>query len=315
MSDEAREVYLRATWPSDRSTQALHSRLRGRRSRRAIVGPVLIAAGLAAALLLGRRDPPATLPLDHVALQMDGQGRVGGTRAHPEITWLDGTLAVEVEPDRGVHLVVSTPEARVEVVGTRFTVDRRALATTVQVTHGTVALRCSGGPEATLTGAAATCLPEAPADLLIRLATLTQTGAGAAERLATADRGLSVAAADSPLRPELLAYRVKALIDQGTITEALSAAEAYLSTGHEARRAALLSFVARTRYSEARCEARAALERAAAELPAGPEHLMLAACIVDQEPARARQLCEGAEGWAPPEWLAVARDVRARASR
>jgi hypothetical protein len=147
---------------------------------------------------------------------------------------------------------------------------------------------------------------------LVRLAELTDAGAPADERLASADRGLATHP-DPELRRELLAHRVGALRDSGQADGALAAAEEYLQIGGGPRRAALLSYVARTRYDRERCAAEPALERAVAELPPGPERVLLAACVLPRDPPRARALVDGAETWAKAEWLRLATQIRASA--
>lgn len=317
MHDDPRPAYLRATTLTDQRASELLARLPGRRAPSARpVWPVAALACAAAALVAlwaWPKDGPAELPLPYVTLDQQGQGQVGGTRLHPRITWESGTLQVEVEPGRGVDLVVSTPEAQVSVVGTAFTVDRKFHATEVAVSHGNVRLMCTGETATPISGGQRrTCLPNDAPTLLVRLAELTDAGAPAEERLISADRGLATNPAPE-LRRELLAHRVGALRDADHADEALAAAEEYLQIGGGPRRAALLSYVARTRYDRERCAAETALERAVAELPPGPERVLLAACVLQRDPRRAGELVDGADGWAQGEWLRLATQIRASA--
>lgn len=313
MADDPRSAWLHATELSPDAAARVRARLRAPAppERRSIplwpvgLGLAAAAAGLAVAV---RWDPAAELPLPHVAVEMAGDGEVRGTRSRPEIVWSQGRLTVEVEPDQGVHLSVTTAEAEVEVVGTAFAVDRANYATTVSVSHGTVRVACAGEPAVALSSGSVTCLPDDAPTLLLRLVGLGTSSAS--ERLDAADRALALG--DAALRPELLAHRVQALIDLGRAAEAVDAAEAYLATGEQPRRAALISYVARARYAAERCGARDALERAVAELPPGQERVILASCVLDQDPARAKALAEGAEAWATGPWLELARRIRER---
>jgi hypothetical protein len=116
----------------------------------------------------------------------------GDHHAHPRLEWEQGTLKVEVEPERGIDLAVHTREAEVRVVGTRFSVTRDALGTGVVVTHGHVAVLCADGEKALLgAGEARVCPPTHAAGLL-----------GRANALAAAEASL----AGSPARPSELRH-------------------------------------------------------------------------------------------------------------
>lgn len=353
MSDEARQAYLRRTMippatherlmaglrgsirarPGLRAAAArvtsadpdvlvrLRSRLDARRPprRRFGVGIGLVLAA-AAVVLVGfwsRRDGPLdpSAPIDHVKLAFDGEGKVGGTRRAPVVSWDEGTLSVEVTPHQGVDLTVVTPEATARVVGTVFRVERSHHATVVAVTEGTVAVTCTGEPETGVhAGEQRACLPNDAATLLLRAAELSRAGTDSGVRLETLNRGVERAAPGSAVRAELLAHRARAFTEAGATDDALLSAEAYLDTGETPRRAELLTFVARTRYDREACAAIAVLERAVAELPPGPEAVLLAGCLVDRDPDRARTLLQDLS-WADDAWQDTARRLVSRASR
>lgn len=326
MTHDPRDAYRRATELDPTTARHLRQRTRehiaaaspARLGRAApwiaAVAVLALLVGLATRIPREDASAPATLPIPYVTLDMGGVGAIAGTETEPVVDWSEGSLAVAVTPHKGVHLTVSTPEATVRVVGTVFTVDRLHRATRVAVTEGTVHVTCTSGTEVAVTaGANRTCLPSDPASLLMRLAELNRAGASPAERLETATAGLDAVTASSPLRPELLAHRIRALVDAGRIDEALASAADYLSaTAAGPRRDELVSFVARTRYEREGCGAVDALERAVRTLPPGPESILLASCLVETDPARAAALVDTAPGWAAGEWLRAAEELRAR---
>jgi hypothetical protein len=316
---EAFRAYARATEVDALAARRIHAAVRAgpRRSRwRWALCAVPAVALAAAALLWGKSPPPpepAVLPIPHVALHMGGEGRLEGTEQAPIVSWSAGTLEVEVTPQQGVDLTIETPEATIRVVGTAFVVERERYATRVVVQEGTVRLTCTDGTARPVTaGQEQTCLPTEPLQLLLRLTELYQAGAPAEVRLASAAAGLERAVPGDPLRAEILAHHTRAAADSGQIERALASAEEYLASGGGPRRPELLSFVARTRYAREQCAAVSALERAVAEVPAGPERLLLAGCLAESDRPRARELLQDAERWATPEWRAVAEALRAR---
>lgn len=170
-----------------------------------------------------------------VELRFAGAGAVGGTTEAPHIAWERGTLNVEVTPGEGVRLSVTTREAEVRVVGTGFSVVRDPLGTRVAVTHGTVAVSCVDGSEATLDqDESMMCVPTSAAALLGRARALATAGAPPEEVVATLDRALPVA--DGVLADEVKVQRILALAAAGRSEAARSAADAYLDTDATLRR-------------------------------------------------------------------------------
>jgi hypothetical protein len=196
-----------------------------------------------------------------------------------------------------------------------FDVHREHFATRVTVTEGTVRVRCAERPEALVRGGdALVCLPADPAALLLRVASLTRAESPAQERLDTIDRALA-AAPVGPVAIELWAHRAKALADAGRTDEALAEAERYLAGPGAPRREELAAFVVRTAYERDGCGARAALERWASAA-AGPEGLLLAGCLVDEDPARAAALARAYLATGPgasDPWAEVARRIAGEA--
>ncbi len=264
-----------------------------------------VAAGLAWAVL-GARSPGSGAPpsaYEHVSFDFGGEGAMVGTQDAPHLRWHDGTVRVEVEPNQGVQLTVSTEEATVRVVGTAFSVTREAHATEVHVDHGEVRVTCASQPERRLTdGEHLRCLPDELPALLLRASALAAEEAAAADRLETLDRADALAANDAPAAGELLAHRVRALEDADRLDEAAAAAERYLAQGYPARRGALLGFVARHRYAREGCEALPRLEEAVAALGPGGEALLLASCLVATDPDRARALVDASAEQVDASW-------------
>lgn len=165
-----------------------------------------------------------------------GRGLVGGTDARPRLTWEWGTLAVEVAPNRGADVEVSTPEAHVRVVGTAFTVTRDRLGTAVGVARGTVEMTCLGqAPMRLAAGDAHLCLPTRAAGLLGRAQALLDAGAAEADVLDAVDRGLVMSS--GAVGRELSLLRLELLVGAGRDAEALNQASALLAepAGDEVR--------------------------------------------------------------------------------
>lgn len=200
-----------------------------RRSPWALGLPAVAAAALA---LFALRGPPQPVsgPLvsgeltRHVALQVDGEGQAAGDTETLDLRWTVGTLDVEVEPDRGVHLQVLTDEATVRVIGTGFRVTRDALGTAIHVRHGRVEAACRGGVAKVLeVGQTLTCAPISPAGQLGRLRRLQEAGAPPEQILAEAERALS--GADGTVGSELRSVELDALLALDRKDEALVLAQ------------------------------------------------------------------------------------------
>lgn len=178
--------------------------------------------------------------LDDMALRLtvDGEGRVGGTVAHPAIFWERGGLDVAPitgGPERDVEIV--TPDGTVFARAQAFAVHRDALGTRVTPTTDAVSVRC-GDAETTLLrpGDVAWCLPTTAAGLLGRARTLEAAAAPMAEIVDALDRGLALTA-PRDVRGELLATKVRVLGRAGDRPGLLATVQQYLDEGHEVRRA------------------------------------------------------------------------------
>lgn len=259
--------------------------------------PLPLGAGLDAA-----ESWAALQPTDEVRFDFRGRGRLGGTSRAPVVDWEVGVLRIEVEPERGIDLVVHTREADVRVVGTGFTVSRDALGTTVAVTHGHVAVMCVDG-EKQLLGAAEQriCLPTNASGLLGRAQALVDQGATGDEVLAAADHGLA-AGASGAVRGELELLRVETLTRLGRAAEALGAADAALA-GAPSRRIELQRLAARNALDLRGCTgALPYLAALAATDTTGPELVQYADCVEATEPAAARDaLMRALRAGAPPD--------------
>lgn len=193
--------------------------------------------------------------MNEVSLSFSGNGAVSGTTESPRIDWERGTVNVEVQPNRGIHLTVETREAEVRVVGTGFSVSRDALGTRVEVLHGKVAVTCTTGESVTLEGGAGhTCLPSSPAALLGRARAQDAAGADPAEVLATLERGLALAS-PGPVQDELRVRRIEALVAAGRVDHALTAAREYLDAGAALRRTEVRRIAANLGYRAGGCAA------------------------------------------------------------
>lgn len=221
---------------------------RPRPSRRPVYAGVAAIGVAAAALLFALRptvsvaalaaDTSTTVQVsDDVTLSYTGRGEVTTDGARPRVSWELGTLDVEVTPNRGVDLVIETPEATVRVIGTGFSVVRDALGSAVGVRHGVVAVRCGDGREGQLTaGQSMTCLPVRAAGMLARAKALIASGAPDGDVLVALDAGLRLDAS-GPVRAELAARRIRTLSALGRDEEAAAAASAWLAGDEVTRRA------------------------------------------------------------------------------
>jgi ferric-dicitrate binding protein FerR (iron transport regulator) len=209
--------------------------------------PALVAAGVALVCWRAPRpldralsaDSPTPIEVSHdVRLRYTGAGRLSGTDRQPVIAWTLGRLEVEVTPGSGVHLAVLTQDARADVVGTRFSVERDALGTRFAVEEGRVAVSCLGAdpgePAEIAARAARLCLPGTPAGLLGRARALEAGGDQAGAEVAMA-LGLVQAQPDEPARGELLALALRLRLARGDEAGAIAAARAYLAGEFPAR--------------------------------------------------------------------------------
>jgi hypothetical protein len=241
----------------------------------------LLAACAVLAVLVHRTWPAAPVrqdPMQHIKLGLNGLGHVEQPGPQPVVVWEAGQVEVEVEPNQGVQLAVKTEEATITVVGTSFLVTREHFATSVKVHHGVVAVACTDGTQQRLLeGQQITCLPHEPAALLRRVVALSSSGDHEA-RASAIEAGLAATPAGHPLRAELLARKVELLAAQSP-EEAWAAAEAYLASGAQVRRRAMLEFVARERYAVQGCGALEALQRVVQEHPDSSLAVPLADCL------------------------------------
>lgn len=209
-------------------------------------------AAAAAAVFLLTPAPPVPLEMqlasaestevslsEHVQLTTLGRGKVGGTTAAPRITWDNGLVDVSVTPKQGIDLQVTTREAHVRVVGTVFAVDRTALGTEVSVTRGRVETTCVGKEPVMLEGGdRVLCLPVDAAGWLGRARALRAAGSTTEDVVDAVATGLSSSGPEA-VRGELLALRVRVLVDAGRRQDALKTAAQYLEEGHTPRKQAM----------------------------------------------------------------------------
>lgn len=257
------------TTPDPATLARLEAVARGERRRppphrRPAVWAGAAAAGLAAAALWLALLPAPRVdrPLTHagavalgarVNVVADGEGRVTGDGQDMTLAWESGTLSVEVEPNQGVKLAVTSPEATVRVVGTGFTVTRDALGTAVAVRHGKVAVTCARGDEHLLTAdQSATCAPAHAAAALARVLALRATATPAA-LLQEIDAALALPDARGPAAAELHVLRAGALLDTGDAPGALAEAEAALAAPDVTRADELHRLAARLRLRAGDC--------------------------------------------------------------
>lgn len=214
----------------------------------AAVSLVAVGAWLAAA------DPvePAVVPAltvvslegsrvltDGLAVVTEGSGEARGSGKTWDLDLDRGRVHLDIAPEQGFDVDVSTGDAVVHVVGTVFSVERDALGTHVEVQRGAVQVDCLRGADLLIEGSGRhNCLPATAAGLLGRARALMDRGDADAAALESLMAGL----ADEPevaVRGELLAASVEVQLRLGDTDRALEGALAYLDTGETAREAAL----------------------------------------------------------------------------
>lgn len=245
--------------------------------------------------LAQQSEPTDLAPLPGVRLAYQGgYGELGGTTRSPEIEWISGELAVEVEPNRGIQLSVQTQEATVRVVGTAFTVNRQDAHTVVAVQHGKVEVRCADGQLILLTADMQhACESTSPTRLAFRAGHLRAEGAPLEQVLEVIERGLSLTTEGEAAWSHLQALWMVTVRDLGRQAEAREAAIAYLEAGHERRREEILRLALDA--SEDPCPlALSHGEHLDAETAHPADWVTLADCLADSNPDRARSLLERA---------------------
>lgn len=228
-------------------------------------------------------DHSAMAVAPDVSMTANGRGQMFGTTRSPRLHWEEGKVELEITPNKGVDLVVSTDEGTARVVGTGFSVERTPFGTTVAVTHGRVAVDCSAGPSALLTaGEALECVHTRPSALLGRARAQVQRGDSAKEVLATLDLATR---ADNPeaLAGEILAMRVTVQYRAGQTDDAITTARRYLDEGHAPRRQEVRRIATAALLDQAGCPAAMELlEQAVAEGGTPEDSAALAACQAQQ---------------------------------
>ncbi len=243
------EAFRQRTEPDDESLDRVRRGWRARRGPAPHKRPLLLFAGfaVAGALAVGiaLRAPPALearlssatatsaaiTPL--IRADYQGVGAVSGDADAPRFLWSEGTIQLDVAPDRGLSLVVETEEMHVAVIGTVFSVTRDARGSRVQVERGQVVATClhepDGRPGRLGAGEGFTCLPGDSEGLLRRATALRDAEEAPEEILATVERALAMPDVDPLIRVELAFLRLTLLTQLGRYTDATGAAEAFLA--------------------------------------------------------------------------------------
>ncbi len=230
---------------------------------------------------------------DDVDLEVLGAGMVTGTDHDLEVAWTTGTLRAEVTPNSGTTMSVRTDEALVQVVGTRFAVDRNALGSTVSVDRGKVEVTCDDGWTGTL-GAdqAHTCLPVTAAGLLGRADALIDDNNHSALGH-TLDEGIARAEPGNPALGELLVRRIQHRRDSGDIDGALADARRYTDADIKTRRAQVQRAAAWIALADRGCETATPWLTALHDSGSVEETVLLAECVAADDAEAARELVMG----------------------
>ncbi len=240
-------------------------------------------------------SPPSRVWSEQVSLDADGRGVAMGTDRNVEIDWESGTLTAHVVPNSGTKLAVVTDEARVEVVGTVFSVTRDRLGVSTRVERGEVAVTCADGWAGSVTPQTGphTCLPVRPALLLQRADALDEQGADDDAVLDALDRGLAVASEGSIVASELFARRMQVHLDAGRLDAAVSDGRASLQSD-TSRAVEIRTNLGRTLLTVRGCAAARPWLEALGSEGSPIDRVLLAECLATTEPDRASELLRGA---------------------
>jgi hypothetical protein len=230
-----------------------------------------------------------------VRLAFQGQGQVASPSV---VSWEQGELKVDVEPDRGIQFRVETAEASIRVVGTVFAVERSSLGTSVTVDRGEVEVTCQDEPaQDVIAGQAWLCL-RSPAAALHWADSHPERAAE--ELLRVLDRGLARSQATDPVHGELEVLRIQTLAASGQQKQALEAAERRLGRGADHRIQEVRQIAAKAAMATGGCAASLPHLEALASAGDGAAMVLQADCIREQRPDQARALLERALELAPP---------------
>ncbi|MCB9741713.1 MAG: hypothetical protein H6741_02295 [Alphaproteobacteria bacterium] len=167
-----------------------------------------------------------------------GEGEARAEDGRLVLWWQVGALHLSAE-DPDWPLAATTAEGRLSLNEGAFALERSALGSRFEMDAGQATLQCEGEAPRTLTaGQEAWCLPTTAAGWRARAQALSEAGAAATEVLSALDAGLDRPAPE-PLRAELQAARVQALLALERVDEALAAAEDYLREPERPRAQAL----------------------------------------------------------------------------
>lgn len=241
---------------------------------------------------------------DQVQLTVAGHGEIVGIEKDAEILWRSGTVTASVRPKSGNRLAVVTEEARVEVVGTVFSVSRDAMGVRTSVERGRVRVTCKDGwsgeigPE----DGEKLCLPVRPELLMGRADALEERGASVEARMEALDAGLKRADAGTAVAGELLFRRMQLRGETGDLNGSLKDADAYLA-GAGPRAVEVQRYAGwKALAGPGGCEA-ALPYLSQLELTGSPEdRVLLAECVATDQPQQARTYLEDAlphlgDGW------------------
>jgi len=227
-----------------------------------------------------------------VTLELDGRGTARGTDRDLEISLESGTILAHVQPNTGTQLAVVTDEARVQVVGTVFSVTRGPLGVRTEVTRGKVQVDCADGWSGSVTPeqGAHTCLPIRPALLLTRADALLDAGAADEVLVDTLDRGIALAGPQGVVGGELLVRRMRAHGQAGRVDEALSDARLYLEGSENTRDIEVNRYAGWLAMGARGCGAAIQFLSPLQQAGSPEDRILLAECVAASDPNRAGDL-------------------------
>ncbi|MEN0061915.1 MAG: FecR family protein [Myxococcota bacterium] len=170
----------------------------------------------------GEEGPVALTPNVNAVAEGEGEAVVRGEVT--EVTWSSGRIRVDVEPDTGQTVRVTTPEAEVTVLGTIFDVERGPFGTRTSVERGRVSVTCvdQSDPMVLSAGTDGWCYPDAGA-AFGRVLWMERQDYAVAERLAVIEQALAHPQGLDATRTLLRQRQVAAYVELNRTSDAVAA--------------------------------------------------------------------------------------------
>lgn len=298
--DKLLEQYAQSLEPTEKDLSTLMHRKRQKKLYYQYLMPALLPV-LTIALIPFFINKPIDqtfngsidLNLEHVTINGNGQGEISGKDNQLTIAWNIGQISVEVEPEKGVNLSIQTPDALVNVIGTKFTVDCSEKGTALSVEQGKVEFICHNLESNSIASKQSDICYKSAGTALVQARDFLDEGLATLAIEAT-NKGLSLEPGEA-VKEELNAVKILAFssIDE---EQALPLAKSYLQSKSQLRRDEILSITSRLALKYEGCaEAEPFLQEYATLPSASPVALVkLSDCLIELKKPGSLDLLERA---------------------